>query len=167
MQIILQVYYCSASCQQSDRKSHKKNECFPCELVEEINTATSGSGESNKRSQTHHWISTRDIKANELIFSETSLINGPCKKIPIFYYKEKGLEYIPVCLACHRILNPSQSYELCSRCKWPICNIDCENVRKSRYFDTLILMSLPVFRMQNILEGNVVTWSRLEWSRGI
>lgn len=67
-----------------------------------------------------HLIATRSIREGELIFEETPLIAGPCTGL--FYEPARAFS---TCLGCYKHI---QSFYRCSKCGWPVCGIQCENV---------------------------------------
>lgn len=114
----MQAYYCSTDCQKKNRASHKPD-CFPAELIANGDLTHSGDG------KTTYWIATRDIKPGELIFCETPIIMGPNSNGANTKYGFNS--YIPVCLGCCKALDLTGLYK-CSKCAWPVCDINCENV---------------------------------------
>lgn len=97
------AYYCCVDHQRSDRKQHKKN-CFPARL--ELSAAFGG----------RCFVSTRPIKAGELIFKDTALLAGPSGAEVYFQI---------ICLGCYRSVKGSYK---CSSCGWPVCSQRCEKV---------------------------------------
>jgi hypothetical protein len=69
-----------------------------------------------------HLVATSDFNQGDIIFQERPLIVGPCG-IGI----EKSLSF-STCLGCYK--NVTTFYK-CSKCGWPVCNQQCENVSYS------------------------------------
>ncbi|KAK9893097.1 hypothetical protein WA026_023770 [Henosepilachna vigintioctopunctata] len=58
-------------------------------------------------------VVSENIKAGDLIFSEKPFAYGPKSDSP------------PLCLGCYNSVDCST---FCSRCGWPVCCVDCENL---------------------------------------
>lgn len=99
------VYYCCVDHQKADRKAHK-GLCFSATLkTDDV--------------QGRHFVATKNIAPGEQIFSEKALVVGPSGA-------EKYLHKI--CLGCYRVV---KSNYVCRKCKWPVCNANCEQVSES------------------------------------
>lgn len=96
------AYYCCVEHQKEDRKAHKKI-CFPAKLeVDDV--------------QGRHFVATKNISPGDPIFSEKALVVGPSGAEKYFH---------KICLGCYRVV---RSDYVCSKCKWPVCNTNCEKV---------------------------------------
>lgn len=74
-----------------------------------------------------HLVASRPIREGELILQESPLITGPY-----------GVAFsFSTCLGCYKNI---QTFYRCSKCGWPVCGIECENVRfptkKQTYYET-------------------------------
>ncbi|KAL3274161.1 hypothetical protein HHI36_015575 [Cryptolaemus montrouzieri] len=58
-------------------------------------------------------VVSEDLKAGDLIFSEVPFAYGPKSDSP------------PLCLGCY---SPVDCTVLCSKCGWPVCSQECENL---------------------------------------
>lgn len=65
-------------------------------------------------------IATRAIREGEEIFNEKSIIAGPHGEIACFEAKA-----LSTCLGCYKNI---QGLYRCSKCGWPVCGIQCEDV---------------------------------------
>lgn len=67
-----------------------------------------------------YMVASRDLKAGEVLFREFAVVHGP-----------KMLSH-PICLGCHNNLTTKAtskaSFYRCSKCSWPLCSKDCENL---------------------------------------
>lgn len=97
---------------------------------------------------------SRNIKAGEIIFREMPLVFGP------------KIISAPICLGCNRYVKPQdiplktshdgnnhnrkskvkyqRNYYKCSKCKWPVCNNECE--KSSIHLDECQLMTEKKFQ---------------------
>lgn len=66
-------------------------------------------------------VAKEDIPAGTVIVSESPAAFGP---------DGDGCEGydIPLCLGCCMIMNDDNEDIRCSKCKWPVCSKECENV---------------------------------------
>ena len=62
-------------------------------------------------------VASRDIEPREIIITETPFISAPSDSI----------SDAPMCLGCCICMNDDQ-FSRCSKCYWPICSTDCEQV---------------------------------------
>lgn len=100
------VGYCSKSHQQQHWKSFHKFTCFPLILK---TSPTLG----------RYLVTTRDVRAGEIILKETPIFSGPHLTGDI------SERHQPVCLSCFRLV---QTDFKCSKCSWPVCGTSCEKV---------------------------------------
>ena len=66
-----------------------------------------------------YMVATRNLKPGEVLFREFPVVHGP-----------KMLSH-PICLGCHKALTPKSpkgNFYRCSRCSWPLCSKQCENL---------------------------------------
>lgn len=98
------VSYCCKDHQKADWKNHKPD-CFPAEI--KYNDIVG-----------RHLVATREIQPGEILLKEKPLVAGPkhCGD-------KTGKCIFPICLGCFRIV--SNKY-FCTKCKWPMCNEECE-----------------------------------------
>jgi len=105
------VWYCSSNHQKDHWKSHKKT-CRPYIV---------------KRNEQYgrYLVAARDLPQGTIIMTEGPLAFGP-----------KRSTY-PVCLGCHKKVDGSYR---CSKCTFPLCDLQCENVSwNSSFFKTLMI----------------------------
>lgn len=76
-------------------------------------------------------IAKRDIKPGEVIIREVPYVVGP--KITSY----------PMCLGCHKTISSAGFYN-CSKCTWPMCGRNCENL--ATHADECRLMSEKKFK---------------------
>jgi len=93
--------YCSAEHQKQHWKLHK-NQCKPYKV---------------KTSEIYgrYLVASRNLTAGTVVIKEPYLAIGP---------KQDSL---PICLGCHKRL--TKELYRCSKCKFPVCNSECEKVR--------------------------------------
>lgn len=115
----LKVVYCGKDHQKQHRKSHKQD-CFPATIKSH---PTLG----------EHLAASRDIKPGEVIFQEEPLIIGPRSNLSKFH---------KICLGC---CSKVEGGYVCSKCKWPMCDIDCETVFFQSYPKNYFLIWPQIF----------------------
>ncbi|XP_050298260.1 SET domain-containing protein SmydA-8-like [Anthonomus grandis grandis] len=93
------VFYCSKEHQKSHWKKHKEH-CQAFKI-------------SSDEAMGRFLEASNDIKENIVILKEKPLVIGPAQ------------ETIPVCLGCYQEID-SGCYKSCSKCKWPMCSVKCE-----------------------------------------
>ncbi|KAK4887586.1 hypothetical protein RN001_003857 [Aquatica leii] len=79
-----------------------------------------------------------DLKPGDFIFAETSFAFGPKSDSP------------PLCLGCHI---PLDCTTLCSTCKWPVCNTNCELNPVHKKFECAVFSKAKV-HFQKIFDLN-------------
>ncbi|XP_034834632.1 SET domain-containing protein SmydA-8 [Maniola hyperantus] len=106
------VYYCS-----KDHQKHawKEGHKFQCRSYKIEHSDIIG----------RYMIATRDIKQGEIILKEKPAVSGP------------RITCTPHCLSCNRKLEPIQiedklDFYKCSKCNWPMCNLNCESAEPHR-----------------------------------
>ena len=75
-----------------------------------------------------HMVATRDIKAGELIFTETPLSVGP------------RWNTRPVCLGCYNT-RITRDTPACKRCGFPVCSERCSEAPEHRDFECSALFN--------------------------
>jgi hypothetical protein len=108
------IYYCSVDHQKCHRKHHKKD-CFPAIL-------------KTDESFGRYFVASRNIKQGEMIFKDRALVSGP-SGAELFFH--------PICLGCYRQVKKSGGGGIaykCSKCSWPVCSKQCEDVKKTFSF---------------------------------
>lgn len=100
-----QVFYCSPEHQKSDWKIHKQL-CRPFKI-------------EHSEKLGRHLVTTRKIKAHEILLKESPLTRGPSQVTG------------PVCLGCLEAID-EKDYVPCSQCGWPLCSKECENSLEHR-----------------------------------
>lgn len=106
------VYYCSKAHQKHAWKEGHKFQCRPYKIEH-----------SDKIGR--HMVATRDIKQGEAILKEKPAASGP------------RISCQPHCLSCNKKLAPIQiddrlDFYKCTKCNWPMCDLDCENAEPHR-----------------------------------
>ncbi|XP_055836503.1 SET domain-containing protein SmydA-8 [Episyrphus balteatus] len=106
------VSYCGAEHQKAHWKTHK-SECRPFKIAK--------SDELGR-----FLIATRDIKADQVVFTEAPLVVGPK------WYLSKSDEMNPV-MPCVGCFTPCRvdGYQ-CPRCKWPVCSLTCAGLQNPK-----------------------------------
>ncbi|CAG7732253.1 unnamed protein product, partial [Allacma fusca] len=107
------VSYCSAEHQKEDWNGHRKH-CRYFKIVEDSNL---GKG----------FIATRDIKAGTVIFEEEPVAVSPVLEIS-YLESRRGLICCLTCGLADDEWQPSMTGHRCTRCKWPICSTECEEL---------------------------------------
>lgn len=75
-------------------------------------------------------VSSRDIVADEIIFTEEPLVIGP-----------RFVSPDPVCLGCCKSLASVASSPKCPKCLWPLCDTQCSEINKFHEFECDFLAS--------------------------
>ncbi|XP_018021848.1 histone-lysine N-methyltransferase ASHR1 [Hyalella azteca] len=93
------AFYCSKQCQQQNRYQHK-HECFPFKVQENEQLG-------------RYLVATKDLKAGDVLLKEDPLVVSPLEPLTF------------VCLGCYK---PMSDKNRCSRCGWPVCGPQCEEL---------------------------------------
>ncbi|CAL1674293.1 unnamed protein product [Lasius platythorax] len=76
-----------------------------------------------------YMVASRELQAGEEIVTEVPFVVGP-----------KACTY-PLCLSCYAPWPPSPDDKpLCSKCKWPVCNQECENSPQHKDYECLVFV---------------------------
>lgn len=91
-----------------------------------------------------YMVANRELQIGEEIVTEMPFIVGP-----------KACTY-PLCLSCYTSWPPSPDNKpLCSKCKWPVCGLECENVLQHKDYECQIFAQAnETFNVDAALEGN-------------
>uniref|UniRef100_A0AAG5DWF8 MYND-type domain-containing protein n=1 Tax=Anopheles atroparvus TaxID=41427 RepID=A0AAG5DWF8_ANOAO len=110
-----QVAYCGRDHQRQDWKAQHRHQCRRFKVVRSDRLG-------------RHLVATRSIRQGEIVYRDTPYAVGP------------KIANVPVCLGCNRNLVPllakaalqAQRFYECSRCGWPLCGVECEDVEQHR-----------------------------------
>ncbi|CAG7822180.1 unnamed protein product, partial [Allacma fusca] len=100
------VSYCSPAHQKEDWKAHRKN----CSSFVIKDDPELGKG----------FIASRDIKAGVVILDEKPAVQATTWNQPSFFP-------FPSCMTCG-LLMTFEFGKHCSKCKWPVCSRECEEL---------------------------------------
>ncbi|XP_015588255.1 protein msta [Cephus cinctus] len=91
-----------------------------------------------------YMVAAKDLKAGEEILSELPFVVGP-----------KASSY-PLCISCYSPWPETEGNNtLCSKCSWPVCGPNCENLSQHKDYECEIFAAVgEKFNVKDILEGN-------------
>lgn len=118
------VAYCSLAHQKQHWKIHKKT-CYPVKIAirhlkDEEKAFIDGQGD--EREDVDEIMLTRDLKAGSVILDDVPILTIPM-------WEDGNL----VCLTCGIPLTGGDKIKNCSKCNWPICSKECEEVTLTQF----------------------------------
>ncbi|XP_035711296.1 SET domain-containing protein SmydA-8-like [Folsomia candida] len=115
------VAYCSVEHQKKDWKSHKSS----CRVYLVKKNETMG----------RYVVAATDIAPGVIIMAEPALMVGPKQ------------DTLPICLGCHKRLTGTY---LCSKCSFPLCSKECEQLEIHSNYECLIFSQKKPIIMKDL-----------------